>query len=247
MSNEGKLFKVKKIGPDAATSAYRAYRRLFYGDCGIGQFIRYELVFSLFGPMPGAPGIFLRKQLYPGLFGKCGGGFLTGRNVSFRHPQKISFGRNVIIDDNCLIDAKGESNRGIRFGDNVFVGRNTNIYCKNGDIVIEDGVNISSNCTIFSSNHLTIKAGTVIGAYTYLLSGGEYDYTDRELFCNQSGMMTKGVLSIGANCWLGARVTVTDAASIGDHCVIGAGAVVNKPIAENSLAVGVPAKVIKSL
>ena len=87
----------------------------------------------------------------------------------------------------------------------------------------------------------------MIGAYTYLLSGGEYDITDATPFADQSGMKTKGPLTIGANGWLGARVTVLDAASIGDHCVIGAGAVVNKPIPANSLAVGVPARVIKSV
>ena len=241
-------FKVKQLAHGLEESAFKSYKRLFYGrHCTTGQLIRAEMIFSLFGPLPGAAGLFLRKQFYPRLFGTCGKGFLVGRNVTFRHPQKIHFGRNVIVDDNCMIDAKGEGNRGIFIGDNVFIGRNTIIYCKDGDIVIDEGVNISSNCTLFSSNHLRMKPRTVVGAYSYLLSGGEYDYTDPQPFSNQSGMVTRGNLVVGENCWLGARVTVTDAASIGDHCVIGAGAVVNKPIVNNSLAVGVPAKVIKTL
>ena len=60
-------------------------------------------------------------------------------------------------------------------------------------------------------------------------------------------MKTKGELVIGNNCWLGARVTVIDAACIGDHCVIGAGSVVTRPIPSNSLAFGVPASVKKSI
>jgi acetyltransferase-like isoleucine patch superfamily enzyme len=109
-------------------------------------------------------------------------------------------------------------------------------------------VNISSNCQVFSSNRLTLGRQTVIGAFTYILSGGEYDYTNRDLtFAEQSGMETKGPLTIGPNCWLSAGVTVLDAACIGEHCVIGAGAVVTKPVPANSIAVGVPAKVIKSL
>ena len=51
-----------------------------------------------------------------------------------RHPHKIHIGSNVVIDDNCLLDAKGETNRGIRIGDGVFIGRNTILSCKNGDI-----------------------------------------------------------------------------------------------------------------
>ena len=81
-----------------------------------------------------------------------------------------------------------------------------------------------------------------------MLSGGEYDYTDTETkFVYQTGMETKGELVIGTNCWIGARVTILDAACVGKHCVIGAGAVVTAPISQDSLAVGVPARVIKSI
>ena len=45
----------------------------------------------------------------------------------------------------------------------------------------------------------------------------------------------------------GAHVTVVDGASVGDHCVVGAGAVVTKPLPPNSLAVGVPARVVRSI
>ena len=192
--------------------------------------------------------MFLRSKLYRSLFAAAGRKVLIGRNVTFRHFKKIRLGDNVIIDDNAMIDAKGEGNAGILFGHNVFIGRGTIVYCKNGDIQLDDGVNISSSCTLFSSNHLTIGTGTVIGAYSYLLSGGEYDYADRDTaFSDQSGMQTKGPLTIGANCWLGARVTVLDAADIGEHCVIGAGAVVNRPLPADTLAAGVPARKIKSI
>ena len=57
-----------------------------------------------------------------------------GQNVVLRHPHKIRIGDNVVIDDNCLIDAKGDANRGITIGSGVFIGRNTILSCKNGDI-----------------------------------------------------------------------------------------------------------------
>jgi small conductance mechanosensitive channel len=49
----------------------------------------------------------------------------------------------VIIDDNCLIDAKGDRNAGIEIGSNVYIGRNTTVYCKNGDIRIGDNVTVA--------------------------------------------------------------------------------------------------------
>lgn len=247
MSNATANVKVKEALQGGAKAGWRAYRELVYGAQSPGYALRAELLFCLLGPMPGAAGLFLRGRLYRGLFGSAGRGLVIGRNVTFRHPRKIRLGERVVIDDNAVVDAKGLTNSGIAIEDGVFVGRNTIVYCKNGDITLKSGANLSSNCTIFSSNRLTIGRGTMVGAYTYMLSGGEYDPADPTPFADQSGMKTKGELIVGDNCWIGARVTVLDGASVGDRCVIGAGAVVTRPVPAGSLAMGVPARVVRSL
>ncbi|MBN2301624.1 MAG: acyltransferase [Lentisphaerae bacterium] len=238
--------KIGTVQANRDKSSFRIYRDLYYGNAPLSQVIWTEFVMLVSNAVPGALGLLLRRSLYPSLFGACGQHLAVGRNVTLRHPCKIRLGDNVIVDDGCLIDAKGDNNNGITIGDNVFIGRNTSIYCKNGDIHIGRRVNISSNCTVFSSNKLTIEDGTIIGAYSYLLSGGEYDYTDATDFADQSGTASENDLVIGANSWIGARVTILDDASLGDHCVVGAGAVVTKPIPSNSLALGVPARVVKT-
>jgi acetyltransferase-like isoleucine patch superfamily enzyme len=237
-------FKVKEVG---GGSAFDKYRRLMYGDRSLGYVVGAELLQLFLQGLPGALGIVLRKTFYPALFKSAGRGCVFGRNITLRHAHKISLGEGVILDDNSVVDAKGESNAGVQIGDGVYIGRNTIVYCKNGDITLGDGVNISANCQIFSSNKLTLGANTVVGAFSYFLSGGEYDYASSTPFAQQSGQETKGPLTIGANCWFGANVTVTDAANVGEHCVIGAGAVVVKPVPANSIAVGIPARVVKSL
>lgn len=243
-----KSVKIRTALQAAGTPGFKKYRELIYGKTSLWYALKAEFIMAFMGSMPGAPGLFLRGKFYRGLFGEAGRNILVGKNATFRHPRKIRLGNNVIIDDNCVIDAKGTDNDGIVIEDNVFIGRNTIIYCKNGNIHLKRGVNISSNCTVFSSNKVTIEEDTMVGAYTYLLSGGEYDYTDTETkFADQSGMKTKGELVIGRNCWIGARVTILDAACVGEHCVIGAGAVVTAPIPRDSLAVGMPARVIKSI
>ena len=108
----------------------------------------------------------IRKALYPTLLGSCGRNVVFGQNVVLRHPHKIHIADNVVIDDNCLLDAKGETNRGIRIGSGVFVGRNSILSCKNGDIELADGANIGFNCELFSASRVRIGAGT-------LLAGGE--------------------------------------------------------------------------
>ena len=237
-------YKVKGVG---GGSAFQKYRALMYGDRGMGYVIGAELAQLFLQGLPGALGLVLRKEIYPSFFKSVGRGCVFGRNITLRHAHKISLGDGVILDDNCVVDAKGESNAGIQIGRGAYIGRNTIVYCKNGDIAIGDAVNISANCQVFSSNKLSIGANTVVGAFSYFLSGGEYDYRSAVPFAQQSGQETKGPLSIGANCWFGAHVTVTDAASIGEHCVIGAGAVVTKPVPDHSIAVGVPARVVKSI
>jgi acetyltransferase-like isoleucine patch superfamily enzyme len=229
-------------------SAFAAYRGLMYGDTSLGFVIRSELLQTCLSGMAGAAGILLRSRLYKPLFGAVEGKVIVGRNVVLRHSKKIRLGSGVILDDNTMVDAKGQTNTGIVLGDGVFIGRGSIVYCKNGDITLGNQVSVSSSCTLFSSNALTVGAGTLIGSYSYLLSGGEYDTASDQPFVEQDGMKTAGPLTIGTNCWLGARVTVLDAAgSIGDHSVIGAGAVVTKPIAPDSVAAGIPARIVKQL
>ena len=64
---------------------------------------------------------------------------------------------------------------------------------------------------------------------------------------DKRGSMTFKPIHIGMNVWIGAHATILPGVNIGDGAIIGAGAVVNKDIPSNAVAVGVPAKVIKSI
>lgn len=54
-------------------------------------------------------------------------------------------------------------------------------------------------------------------------------------------------MTIGNNVWIGGSVTILPGVRIGNNTTIGAGSVVTKDIADNCVAVGNPAKVIKRL
>lgn len=58
---------------------------------------------------------------------------------------------------------------------------------------------------------------------------------------------TTGEVRIGNNIYFGTNVTVLKGVSIGDNCIIGAGSLVNRSIPANSVAAGVPCKVICTL
>jgi acetyltransferase-like isoleucine patch superfamily enzyme len=57
---------------------------------------------------------------------------------------------------------------------------------------------------------------------------------------------TEKDVTIGEDVWVGAGTVIVAGVTIGDRCVVAAGSVVTKDIPPDSVAAGVPAKVIKS-
>jgi len=223
-------------------SAREKYAALIVGRPGWGALVKYEAVVMLSQSVPGALGLALRKTLYPLLLGSCGRNVVFGQNVVLRHPHKVHIGDNVFIDDNCLIDAKGDSNAGIRMASGVFIGRNTILSCKNGDIDLGEGANIGFNCEIFSASRVRIGRSALIAAYCYLI-GGDHDFSDASRPVLAQARTSAGI-TLGDGAWLGAGAKILDGVEIGAHAVIGAGAVVRQSVPERATAVGVPAKVV---
>lgn len=224
-------------------SKLEKYQKLIIGTKSLLYLIKFEIITLMSSWVPGALGLFLRSKLYPFILGKCGKGVTFGQNVTLRHPQKIKIGDNVVIDDNCMLDAKGTDNEGITIGNNVFIGRNTILSCKNGDIILKNNVNIGFNSYIFSANKVEIGEYGLIAAYCYLI-GGNHDYDDSDKPILEQGRTSYGI-TLEENIWFGAGVKVQDGVTIGKNSIIGTSAVVTKDIPPYSIAAGIPARVIK--
>ncbi|KAA3612260.1 MAG: hypothetical protein DWQ05_19880 [Calditrichaeota bacterium] len=228
---------------DADKSKLKKYQELIIGGGGIGSLIKYELIITLTSFLPGAFGLLLRSKLFPKLLGKCGRNVTFGTNVVLRHPGKIEIGDNVVIDDNVVLDAKGADNKGLFIGNGVFVGRNTILSCKNGDIILDDNANIGFNCEIFSANSVHVGKNVLMAAYTYLV-GGTHTFNRTDIPMIQQEREARGI-TVGEGAWIGAHAVVFDGTNIGKECVIGAGAIVNRDIPDWQIAVGSPAKPVK--
>lgn len=229
---------------ERGVSAREKYARLVVGRRGLGPLLRYELTVLLSQSTPGALGLALRKWLYRGLLGRCGRNVVFGQNVVLRHPHKIWVGDDVVIDDNCLLDAKGDANAGITIGNGVFVGRNTILSCKNGDIEIGDGANIGFNCEVFSGSRVTIGANTLFAAYCYVIGGG-HNFEDPSRAIAEQGRRSAGV-TVGQGAWLGAGAKIMDGVTVGADAIVGAGAVVSVNVPDRAVAMGRPARVVGS-
>jgi len=226
------------------TSSRAKYAALVVGRPGLSALLKYELITSLTQAWPGALGLLLRKICYPMLLGASGQNVVFGKDVSLRHPHRIHIGSNVVIDDHCLLDAKGHTNRGIRIGNGVFIGRNTILSCKDGDIDVGDEANIGFNCEIFSASRVTIGRSALLAAYSYVI-GGDHDRADPSRPALEQGRTSSGV-TIGDGAWIGAGAKILDGVAIGANAVVGAGAVVNRDVPAQTVVAGVPARVVST-
>lgn len=226
-------------------SFFSKYSSLFLGRKSLFYFLKFELIMLFFSGIPGALGFFLRRIFYPGLFKKVGKGVVFGRNLTLRHPHKISLGENAFLDDHVVLDAKGVKNEGIHIGDNAFIGRNTILSCKEGSIFLDDYSNISANCTLLSETEIRMGKYCFLAGHCYLVAGGNHSFDSLSVPIMFQPSLSKGGIKIEEDVWLGAGVIVLDGVSIGKGTVVGAGSLVKDPLPEYCIAAGTPAKKIK--
>ncbi len=226
-----------------------------------------SLSVALLGWMPSKLGTILRHQVYAKLFRRIGNTSSIGKGVYFYGLQTIELCDNVSIAQGCFLISSDDSsgiilNSGVRLYDGV------RIHCagKQGEVLLQSQVMLDRGVDIKSCEDGQIKIcrETFIGPYTCMAGPGrihigEYCmiashcgiYANNHIFTDLSrpmrlqGETAEGIV-IEDDCWLGTGVKVLDGVRIGRGCVIGAGAVVTKDIPPYSIAVGVPAKVIRT-
>lgn len=229
-----KIFHEKRSG-------YKIYAELTIGNFSVWKLIKYEFINTVFGPIPGALGIFLRKLIYPKLFSHIGKGVIFGRNIVIRHAENIRIGNGVIIDDYALIDARGAGEKGISIGDNVIINRDVMILSKVGPIVIGPDTNVGAKSCITSQGEGIFIGEKVSIAGGCYISGGAFKAT-QDINVRED-RYSKGPIRIDDNCRLAMGSMVLDNVHIQEGCIVGAGSVVMNNLQKHSVAIGVPARV----
>ena len=239
-------------------SAARRYAELVVGEgASYGQLLKYELVTSLFGGLPGALGLALRQLFYPLLFKEVGHGTVFGRHIVIRNARNITLGDQVIIDDFCVIDGRGAGAEGVVIGDRVIVNRGTTIQAKIGRIHIGDDCDIGGGSTVHSQGGVEIGRAVVIGGGAKI-SGGAFQIERSAAAAAEGGSgapagmlareqtrWTSGPVRIRDKCLIGMGTMILDGVEIGEGSVIGAGTVVTKSVPAYAVVAGVPGKVLR--
>lgn len=156
--------------------------------------------------------------------------------------------------------------KNIKTHESVYIGKN--VHIANGkNIVLGADVQIRPYCDIFAAEKFVIGKGTDIGTRNRIAGNieiGEYVlFGPDNYICSQdhnyadinkpiisqgaSDIKNNGhsTLKIGDGSWIGTHVAIIGDVHIGKNCVIGANSVVTKDIPDYSVAVGIPAKIIK--
>jgi acetyltransferase-like isoleucine patch superfamily enzyme len=170
---------------------------------------------------------------------------MLGKQVTFRGIKFLKLGQFIQIGNYVSIIPYGKE--GLSIGNYDWVGSHSSIkasFNEFGDyIVIGNNVDIGEYAHLGGAGGLTIGDDCTIGPY-FSCPPENHNFYLEDTLIRLQGVNSKG-LKIGKNCWIGAKVTILDGVSIGDNCIIAAGAVVAKSMPSNAVLGGVPARVIK--
>ncbi len=204
--------------PDTMRTRWRRARLNLTGDAVRWAWDRAQQV--------GAIGPTSRKAQGFGRFGD--GSVICFPTETIVNEYAIAIGSGTVIAPYVALSAgwgpgQADLPRGlVTIGDRCLIGRGSSIV-GHASIVIGDDVWTGKDVHITDMNH---------------------GYDDLDLPIGRQHQPA-GPIEIGSGSWLGHGSSVLSGARIGRHCVIGAGSVVTGTIPDNSVAVGVPARVIR--
>lgn len=112
-----------------------------------------------------------------------------------------------------------------------------------GELIIGDGGGINSFSRIIAFERIVIGNRVSLAQFVSILDH-DHRYVLKEGKLELKKFSTSPI-EIGNDVWIGDKVTITKGVKIGDNVVIGANSVVTKDIPSNSIAVGIPASVIR--
>lgn len=171
----------------------------------------------------------------------------TGKGTRIRGISQAHFGKAVQLGDGVQITAWGKA--GLTIGDYSWIGSHSFLkvsfsFNEPGKFIrIGHHVGLGEYAHLGGAGGLTIGDDCIIGPYLSC-HPENHRFLDEQQLIRLQGTERKGI-TIGKNCWIGAKVTILDGVTIGDNCVIAAGAVVTKSMPANAVVGGMPARVIR--
>jgi carbonic anhydrase/acetyltransferase-like protein (isoleucine patch superfamily) len=157
-------------------------------------------------------------------------------------PSQIRLGPRTRIEPGAVLStAQGGT---ITLGADCIVHRGAMVLSYGGDIVAGDFCGVNPYSILYGHGGLRLGNYVRIAAHTVIIPAN-HSFEDLDVPIYRQPNTKKGI-AIGSDVWIAAGVRILDGVHIGDGAVIGAGAVVTHDVPAYGIAVGVPAKTIKS-
>lgn len=161
-----------------------------------------------------------------------------GRNVHLRLSGRIINGNYVKIGSNVTISEKWLIAVYPDYG-NIDNPVKTN----QKGVVIEEGVSVNRNMTIYCADSVKIGANCMLGS-NILITDNDHGMNPESVSYSDQPLITKETI-IEDGCWIAQNCMILAGSHIGKRAIIGAGSVVKGNIPAYCIAVGCPAKVIR--
>lgn len=150
-------------------------------------------------------------------------------------------------------DVKLQGAANIKFGERFSSGRGLWLQTiENGRLEIGDKVNVSDWVHVGALDRVTIGNGCLLGSKVLIT---DHSHGPVDGFCHEMldirpdarPLISKGPVVLEDQVWLGDSVVVLPGVTIGRNTIVGANSVVNRSLPSDSIAAGVPARVIRPI
>jgi acetyltransferase-like isoleucine patch superfamily enzyme len=167
--------------------------------------------------------------------------FWTAFYYMFRWVYFGSLGKGCRFEGHIRL--LGDRN-GLHIGDDVRICENVLLIAARGSrLVIGDRVFLGSGVKVSCHDSIDIGHDTIIAEYVCIHDNDHvFDRLDAPIMAQ--GFATTPV-KIGSDCWIGSHCVIVRGGGLGEKSVLGAGAILTKQLPSRSVAVGVPARVIR--
>lgn len=164
--------------------------------------------------------------LASGSFGAFGSCSVIQPPVRLLGEEHIAIGNHVFVGAGSWLQVLGQPDRG-------------------GSLVIGDGTSLAGDCTLSAARSVRLGERVLLARRVYI-SDHMHAYDDTARAVLDQGIERLMPVEIGDGAWLGENVVVCPGVRIGRGAVIGANAVVLDDVPDHSVAVGAPARVVRS-
>jgi acetyltransferase-like isoleucine patch superfamily enzyme len=170
--------------------------------------------------------------------------FWCGRRLALRHPM-VFIGKTSLVHPEAKVHPRAGT---IRIGENCKIAAGVVLQ---GNVIIGDNCSLQTGAILVGYGSEKNPSGLIrIGngvriAPLVMIVGADHVFADPDKPIHRQAL-NHAPITIDDDVWIAGRVNITCGVTIGRGCVVGGGSVVTRDLPPFSIAVGSPARVVKS-